>query len=131
MEILLKRIYHSQGVNGVISVSGQKLCESIELPWRENQAEISCIPEGRYLLRLRRSAKFAEHLEVCGVQSRRFILIHPANDALSELRGCIAPVLQTRGAGKGVFSKKAMERVLNHCKSAWRNESSVYLMIKG
>ena len=35
------------------------------------------------------------------VPDRVLILIHPANDALKELKGCIAPVTILTGEGKG------------------------------
>ena len=75
---------------------------SIELPWKENQTGVSCIPEGRYELVKRWSPKFLRHLQVMNVPGREYILIHPANEALQELKGCIAPVCFLTGAGKGL-----------------------------
>ena len=39
--------------------------------------------------------------------NRKLILIHPANNALLELQGCIAPVTKISGAGLGLHSRKA------------------------
>ena len=130
MELILKRIYHPQGVNGTIELSGVTLCETIELPWRDNAVSASCIPEGRYLLRARTSQKYARHIEITAVPKRSFILIHPANDALTELRGCIAPVLQATAPGKGIFSRKALDRLMNVCMPLWKENKSIYLIIK-
>jgi Family of unknown function (DUF5675) len=33
--------------------------------------------------------KFGRHLQVMNVSGREYILIHPANEALRELKGCI------------------------------------------
>jgi hypothetical protein len=45
------------------------------------------------------------------VPGRDFILIHPANDAATELLGCIATVSKHTGIGKGSFSRKAFSAV--------------------
>jgi len=36
-----------QGTRGIISASGF-FCHTLELPWRDNQQNISCIPAGEY-----------------------------------------------------------------------------------
>ena len=111
MEILLERMYFPEGTNGVLSFEGKEICKTIELPWRNNQKRISCIPEGKYKIRKRFSAKFKWHLELTNVKNRSFILIHPANNALKELNGCIAPVTQLTGEGRGNESRKAFEKL--------------------
>ena len=109
MELELVRRYHAEGTNGDLYVNGVRQCFTIELPWLNNQRRISCIPEGRYLLQKRYSPKFNWHIEVLHVKGRSGILIHPANDALKELKGCIAPVSQLTGAGKGTQSRLAFD----------------------
>ncbi|KFC19335.1 DUF5675 family protein [Chryseobacterium sp. FH1] len=111
MELVLKRQYFPTGSNGTLSVNGHKICHTIELPWRDNQKRISCIPEGTYRLKKRYSRKFKWHLEVVNVKNRALILFHPANDALKELNGCIAPVSELTGEGKGLRSRIAFERL--------------------
>jgi len=109
--LCLMRTYLPVGTNGIISVDGRDICGTIELPWRDNRRNVSCIPEGCYRLALYRSRKFGDCLAVAGVPGRRGILIHPANDAAAELRGCIAPVTKHTGEGKGVYSRIALERL--------------------
>jgi hypothetical protein len=41
------------------------------------------------------------------VPGRELILIHPANDAKKELLGCIAPVMELTGEGRGERSVEA------------------------
>lgn len=65
---------------------GAFTCFTLELPWKNNQRTISCIPEGKYLARL---GTFKPDIELLGVPDRSAIEIHRANLA-SELRGCIA-----------------------------------------
>jgi len=78
---------------------------TVEKPWRDNNANVSCIPDGLYKMRRfsdlhgYRSSKDVggydvwEITEVCG---RTFILIHVANGP-HNVEGCI-------GLGKSVYS---------------------------
>lgn len=111
MRLLLERQYFSSGTNGVLSFERKELCKTIELPWKDNERRVSCIPEGTYRIRKRFSPKFKWHLEVMNVKNRDLILFHPANDALKELNGCIAPVSEETGEGKGIRSRVAFERL--------------------
>jgi Family of unknown function (DUF5675) len=45
------------------------------------------------------------------VQHRSLILFHPANNALQELNGCIAPVTKFSGPGLGLLSRKAFSKL--------------------
>src|SRR5689334_16845612 len=78
MELLLTRTYAPEGTNGNIFYHGIHLVYTIELPWKDNHAEVSCIPEGSYALVKRYSPKFDWHLMVMNVPGRDLILIHPA-----------------------------------------------------
>lgn len=108
----LIRRYHPKGTNGTLYYNGVLQCHTIELPWLHNQKQVSCIPEGEYLLKKRYSTKFGDHIVVVGVPNRSLILIHPANDASKELKGCIAPVTTLTGPGKGSGSRKACKALL-------------------
>ena len=111
MVLVLNRTYFPEGTQGVLEWNGTIVCYTIELPWLQNQRQISCIPEGEYVLVKRFSSKFQWHLHLRSVPGRDLILIHPANDAKKELLGCIAPVSQHSGIGKGCFSRKAFEKL--------------------
>ncbi len=110
-ELILERVYYPRGTNGMLTYNGRLLCYTIELPWHNNVPQRSCIPEGSYLLTRRYSRRFRDHLLVNGVAGRRYILLHPANDAMAELRGCIAPVTRLTGEGMGILSKRACQLV--------------------
>ena len=109
MELVLWRTYYPTGTNGDLIYNGLKLCHTIELPWKDNEHRISCIPEGKYELEKRYSIKFRWHLQLKDVKDRDLILIHPANDAIRELKGCIAPVSILQSPGKGLRSRVALE----------------------
>jgi hypothetical protein len=111
MILVLTRIYFPEGTQGMLEWNGTLVCYTIELPWLGNQRRISCIPEGEYVLQKRFSPKFKWHLHLRNVPGRDLILIHPANDAKKELLGCIAPVTQHSGVGKGRSSRKALEKL--------------------
>ena len=111
MHLMLYRTYGAGGVNGELYIKGVRLCYTIELPWNNNQRNRSCIPEGTYVLKKRWSPKYKWHLEITGVRNRSFVLVHAANDAIKELRGCIAPVTILTGEGRGNQSRMALEKL--------------------
>lgn len=111
MELLLKRTYYPVGTNGILTVNDVRVCHTIELPWKNNRRIVSCIPEGIYALKKRFSRKFSWHIELLDVPDRELILIHPANYALKELKGCIAPVFKLSGAGVGFQSRAAFGKL--------------------
>ena len=111
MILVLNRTYFLEGTQGVLEWNGTIVCYTIELPWLGNQKCISCIPEGEYVVQKRFSAKFQWHLYLKNVPGRDLILIHPANEAKTELLGCLAPVTQHTGIGKGSSSRKALKKL--------------------
>jgi len=111
MELYLKRRYHPEGTNGEITHQHRTVCACIELPWRDNRRFVSCIPEGRCRLVKRMHPRWGEQLAVANVPNREGILLHPANDALTQLQGCIAPVSMCTAPGEGNHSRIALERL--------------------
>lgn len=130
MELELIRSYYTKGTNGLLYINNMFQCYTIELPWMDNQPRISCIPEGRYSLKKRYSLKFKQHLFVEGVEGRDVILIHPANDAFKELKGCIAPVSVLKGEGKGSQSRMALEKIRIPVLKSLERKEPVFLIIK-
>jgi hypothetical protein len=130
MELVLHRAYFEEGTNGVLFNSGKFLCHTIELPWNNNKRNISCIPEGVYEVEPRFSKRFQHHLILKDVKGRSFILFHPANDALKELQGCIAPVTYLSGIGRGVYSKDAMQKLLSLVYQSKDRKETILLTIK-
>jgi hypothetical protein len=129
MEVVMHRTYHTNGTNSACFVNGERICHTIELPWVNNERQKSCIPEGRYELTKRTSAKYGAHVLVNRVPNRSLILIHPANDAKTELRGCIAPVTNLNGPGKGTRSRLAFQALRDLVYAAIDNDESVFLTI--
>jgi len=70
---------------------GSFMCLGLELPWRNNQRGISCIPEGLYKCEMYMSP--SRHMIVpqfINVDSRSHIQIHPGNYT-SQIQGCQLP----------------------------------------
>ena len=130
MVFILKRNYFPDGTNGKLECEGKTICNTIELPWKNNERKVSCVPEGKYFLEKRYSAKFKWHIEVKNVANRSDILFHPANNAKQELNGCIAPVTKISGAGLGLMSRKAFAALKNVVFKALEKNEKVVLIIQ-
>lgn len=91
------------GTFGRIEFEGHSFY-TLELPWRDNRNDISCIPSGQYVCRITKSPRFKRDMYLVeGVQGRFGIRIHSANLAgdttkglRSHLNGCIA-IGESRG----------------------------------
>jgi hypothetical protein len=130
MKLELIRRYHPNGTNGELFFIGGLICHTIELPWIHNESQKSCVPEGEYPLIKRYSLKFGWHLHLSDVPGRELILIHPANNALKELKGCIAPVLNIVGEGRGSESRKALQRLTDLVFPVLDTRKEILLTIK-
>lgn len=99
---LCRRYYESQ-TEGELEIFDEEtgelefVCKTLELPYRDNERNVSCIPEGFYDVVPRQSPKYGNHLHVTGVDGRSLILIHHGNyvgspnpkTGLPDIRGCI------------------------------------------
>ena len=130
MILFLTRTYFPEGTNGILQCEGKIICKTIELPWKKNERGVSCIPEGRYFISKRYSSKFKWHLEVMDVSNRKYILFHPANNALKELQGCIGPVTKLSGPGLGLMSRKAFTALKDLVYAALDRKEIVELIVQ-
>jgi hypothetical protein len=91
--IISRKPSTDQGTEGLLSIPGlQFSCPCLELPWKDNQSNISCIPAGTYMAAWRESRKWkAFHLK--DVPGRSFILIHAGNFAGDVSKGWKTNVL--------------------------------------
>ena len=98
MRIEIKRITEGEKqTEGVLTVfqscgdgTEEKVfqCYTLELPWLDNKARISCIPKNIYNVEKRTSTKYKEHFHILDVPNRSYILIHNANYVTQTL-GCV------------------------------------------
>lgn len=63
-------------------------CYTLELPWLNNQRNISCIPKGEYKMIKHNSPKFGSCLWIQNVPNRDEILIHKGN-YYKDTMGCV------------------------------------------
>ena len=75
-----------QGTEGML-VSEDFKCRTLELPWRENQRQVSCIPPAIYDVEMRLSNKYGRIYWVRKVPDRTYILIHSGNYAGDKKKG--------------------------------------------
>ncbi len=90
--LLIRDMFTDKSTIGELFVNGERFCDTLELPWKNNQRSISCIPEGEYPVRIRLPRESATrdymHLLVKEVTGRDYILFHIGNTA-RDTRGCI------------------------------------------
>lgn len=79
---------NSHRTQGILIVPNHRPFTTLELPWRENKRNISCIPNGTYPLKLHTSPRFGKTLLVDNVPDRSEILIHSGN-TIRDTEGCI------------------------------------------
>ncbi|VTR34691.1 DUF5675 family protein [Sphingobacterium thalpophilum] len=125
----LHRTYGTQGTNGTLYYNNQKICHTIELPDRNNQRRLSCIPAGTYRLKKQQFRKNGEQIAITNVLGREAIMFHAANDAQRDLQGCIAPVTTLKGEGRGEESQKALIKLKALVYSLWDMNEEVFLHI--
>ena len=91
MTYKLERVYmNTQTLGSIYDPQGNLVCKTMELPWKDNQRRISCIPEGVYKVRkeLPKPTRNHGHFRLLNVPGRDGILIHRIT-YVSGLKGCI------------------------------------------
>ena len=97
--LLIRDTFTEESTIGELFINGERICDTLENPWLDNQRTISCIPEGEYSVRLRTARESATrdylHLLVQDVPNRDFILVHRGNFP-SQTQGCLLVGLGTQ-----------------------------------
>jgi len=129
MDATLTRVpWTDQGTFGTFVLADGTSFYSLELPWRDNDNGVSCIPPGTYICKWIESPKHGECYQVMNVAGRDMIEIHSANFGgdsnkgfISQLLGCIAlgnsigilngqlAVLNSKGAIAAFEGKQAQQ----------------------
>ena len=90
--LIIRETFTEVSTIGNLYLDSEWLCDTLELPYIDNQKSISCIPAGQYKVRLRLARESATrdylHLLVEDVKDRTYILFHRGN-AAKDTRGCI------------------------------------------
>lgn len=97
MRILVERTYKRKVTPGEGTVYNENnevvfQFKTLELEWNDNERNVSCIPEGEYMVwKMRPNSKRKyEYFWVQDVPDRDSILWHPGNYT-SQIRGCCLP----------------------------------------
>ena len=92
------------GTRGLLTLPRGSTYQTLELPWRGNDHDVSCIPDGTYTL-VRHVSPLIQRITgynpdtgnghrwtwmVAGVPHRSFVLLHPGN-TIRDTDGCILP----------------------------------------
>jgi len=110
--LIIKRYYedNKQTLGKMYVCSGlefEKIIDTLELPYKNNENQLSCIPKGIYEVVKRHSEKYKNHFHVLDVENRSMILIHNGNYYTNTL-GCILV-----GSGLSDINKDGHKDVLN------------------
>lgn len=88
-EIARDRVQPGAATTGELLVEGEHFCNTLELPWVDNQRGISCIPLGTYEVRLLPSKRWGRPIpHIQNVPGRSAIEIHIGN-FLRDTDGCV------------------------------------------
>ena len=97
--LLIRDTFSDKSTIGELFLNGERMCDTLENPWLDNQQTISCIPAGIYDVRLRLARESASrdylHLLVKDVPNRKYILFHRGNFP-KDTSGCILVGLGTQ-----------------------------------
>ena len=106
--LLIRDTFTDESTIGELFLNGERFCDTLELPYRDNQRSVSCIPTGSYIVRMRYTRESATrdylHLLVQEVKDRSYILFHKGNTA-KDTRGCI---LVGQGSQQDIVQNSAL-----------------------
>jgi len=112
--LIIRDTFSEKSTLGKLFINGELFCDTLELPYINNERSISCIPAGRYKVRLRTARESATrdylHLLVQDVPDRDWILFHRGNTT-KDTRGCIL-VGQSREQDRVNNSRLAMDLIV-------------------
>lgn len=121
MKLVIDRTYEEKQTKGhaaIFDAEGTVLFQfkTLELPWKNNKRNVSCIPEETYQAEIRFSNKYGRHIHIKDVEGRSLILIHWGNYAGSvnpktgtpDIRGCVLT-----GSGYKDITGDGIDEILN------------------
>lgn len=130
MKATLSRTYKPEQTEGVFQLMNNDAtvvfaCKSLELPYKNNERKISCIPEGVYSVKKHQSPSQGLCFSISNVPGRDHILIHKGNYAGSDspttghpdILGCVILCrefsdINKDGIPDGTNSKMTMDKLL-------------------
>jgi len=89
--LLIRDTFTEKSTIGKLYFDGEFYGHTLELPWKDNEKRVSCIPKGVYEVKKRHTeeSKYKyEHLHILDVENRELILMHVGNYPKNS-KGCI------------------------------------------
>lgn len=126
-----------QGTSGIFMSSWGYDCHTIELPWRQNRSNISCIPQGIYTVEKYKSNKYGQCFHVKNVPDRTYILFHYGNWAGDNSKGYRTNSLGCILVGKraaNIYGQRAVANsraAMSELMDSAQNIKKFKLVIKG
>ena len=112
--LIIRDEFTDKSTIGKLFLNGEMFCDTLELPYINNERRISCIPAGEYKVRLRTARESSTrdylHLLVQDVPARSYILVHIGNFP-KDTKGCIL-VGQSRKQDRVNNSTLAMDLLM-------------------
>lgn len=100
---------------GRLEENGSEICKTIELPWRNNQSNISCIPTGTYKCKWTWSPAFKRSMYILeNVPQRSGIRIHKGSYAGAVDKGFRTDFLGCISFGRGIVYDSVNEQHILH-----------------
>lgn len=90
LQAVIKRNYLKDCTQGVMELLDGYRCVTLELPDKDNEQYVSCIPEGVYEYFYRADGSNGECFELKNVANRTYVQIHIGNWTKNTV-GCILP----------------------------------------
>lgn len=109
MKLKLVRVSeYKDATLGVLCLDARPMFVTLEDRWFDNERQISCIPAGKYKIKIHNSPRFGRVFQVCDVPDRSHILIHAGNTK-EDTHGCILLGLMygTIGTETAILSSRA------------------------
>ncbi len=110
---VIRYLETEKSTTGHLYLNGKKIGYTLELPWKDNQNEISRIPEGVYSAFIRKASTSKWNYDIIqlrNVPNRTDVQIHRGNIPKHTI-GCIIPGLY-RALDEVSFSKKALDKIM-------------------
>ena len=126
---IIRYLQSEKGTFGVmLNENGDPFCLTLELPWRDNRTNISCIPAGEYVCGRTISDNFGKIFEVKNVPKRTEILIHSGR-TINDIKGCIL-VGKSFGKHDGLTAMSDSEATFKNFLSTFADVSEFKLIIQ-
>lgn len=112
IKIIRNQSCSDESTIGRMLVQGKEIGRTLELPWRNNEENVSRVPAGIYDANIRSDGPLKWRVELKDVPSRGNIQIHVGNYA-REIKGCILVGSEVVDNGKECMAVNSRQTLLD------------------